>query len=120
MSYHIDERKVELLKAFIAMIEQDKYMFLNDIDDKKSIENILNDDTARAVIEQVKGILFDKSLYERATIEDVKAILNECILYYFELIENEIARNHLIPHTVRTIPEGNVIRKPKISFKERM
>ena len=114
MSYYIDNRKIDLLKAFIEMIEHDKYQYLNDIDDKESIDKIVNDDKARAVIEQVKGLLYNKSLYERATIEDVKAILNECILYYFELIENEIARNHLIPHTVRTIPEGNVIRKQKI------
>ena len=62
MSYYIDNRKIDLLKAFIEMIEQDNYQYLNNIDDKKSIDKILNDDTARAVIDQVKEILFGKSL----------------------------------------------------------
>lgn len=116
MSYYIDNRKIELLKSFIKMIEKDNYKYLSNIDEKESIANIINDDTARDVMEQIKGLLYGKSFYERTTIEDVKAMLNECMLYYFEIIEEEIARNHLIPHTVRTIPEGNVIRKPKIQF----
>lgn len=116
----VNSIKIDLFKSFVEMIEKDNFKYLSNIDDKKSIDSIVNDDSAREVIKQVKDILYGKFLYEGATIEDVKAILNECILYYFELIENEIARNHLIPHTVRTIPEGNVIRKPKISFKERM
>lgn len=104
MSYYIDNRKIEFLKTFIAMIEQDNYQYLYDIDDKKSIDKILNDDRARAVIEQVKGLLYGKSLYEQMTIDDVKAILYECILYYFEIIEDEIARKHLIPRIVKRIP----------------
>jgi len=112
--------KVDLLKSFIEMIEKDNYNYLSNIDDKKSIENILNDDAARAVIEQIKGLLYGKSFYEGTTIEDVKAILNEGISLYFEIVEEEIARKHVIPHTPPCIPEGNVIRKQKTNFKERM
>lgn len=117
MSYHINERKVELLKAFIAMIEQDKYMFLNDIDDKENIERLCKSDTAGVVKEQILGFLFGKDrLYDDVSMEDVRENLIALIQYYFDEIETDIARNHLIPHTVRTIPEGNVRRKPKISF----
>ncbi len=112
--------KIDLLKSFIEMIEKDNFKYLSNIDDKENIEKILTDDTARAVMEQIKGLLYGKSFYERTTIEDVKAILNECILYYFEIIEEEIARKHSIPHTTGFITEGNVIRKPRINFKERM
>lgn len=96
--------KIDLLKSFIEMIVKDNFKYLSNIDDKESIENILNDDRARAVIEQVKGLLYGKSLYEQMTIDDVKAILYECILYYFEIIEDEIARKHLIPRIVKRIP----------------
>ncbi|MDD3164586.1 MAG: hypothetical protein PHS97_01860 [Oscillospiraceae bacterium] len=96
--------KIDLLKSFIEMIEKDNFKYLSNIDNKDNINNILSDDTARAVIEQVKGLLYGKSLYEQMTIDDVKAILYECILYYFEIIEDEIARKHLIPRIVKRIP----------------
>jgi alpha-galactosidase len=100
----VNSIKIDLLKSFVEMIENDNYKYLSNIDNKESIENILNDDAARAVIEQVKGLLYGKSLYEQMTIDDVKAILYECILYYFEIIEDEIARKHLIPRIVKRIP----------------